>query len=353
MAIQKFIVSRDDEVTAAWPDLSRADNGDLVCVFTECREHLNRNNSRLCICKSSDRGRTWSKKIGLTDFGTAKNFYNNARINNINGTLVIVCDRIIDESGELGYAEDHGSTKVYAWTSKDHGNTWEGPFPTPVEGICPDRLRMTKKGRVLLSAHKHNPATDKLEQYLWYSDDQGKTWSERVTVAADPRYNLCEGHIVETPDGVLVEYMRENSWAGNDCLKAISYDGGESWQGVYHVPLQGVHRPTVGYLQNGELLMTYRYLQGGKSGNLSKKAQNTFAALLSGEEITATERDGENGQQSCIMPLDHDRNPKPDCGYTGWVQFDDGEIYVVGYIKDDAPTDHIRGYSFYREDIRF
>ena len=51
------------------------------------------------------------------------------------------------------------------------------------------------------------------------------------------------------------------------------------------------------------------------------------------------------------MPLDYDRNAKPDTGYTGWVQFDDGEIYVVNYIKDDADKAYIRGYSFYPTDV--
>ena len=33
------------------------------------------------------------------------------------------------------------------------------------------------------------------------------------------------------------------------------------------------------------------------------------------------------------------------------VQFDDGEIYVVNYIKDDAERAFIRGYSFYPADV--
>ena len=52
-----------------------------------------------------------------------------------------------------------------------------------------------------------------------------------------------------------------------------------------------------------------------------------------------------------IFPLDYDRNPAPDLGYTGWTQFDDGEIYVVNYIKDDADKAYIRGYSFYPTDV--
>ena len=56
-------------------------------------------------------------------------------------------------------------------------------------------------------------------------------------------------------------------------------------------------------------------------------------------------------RQLNIMPLDYDRNPTPDLGYTGWVQFPDGEIYVVNYIKDDSDKAHIRGYSFRMEDV--
>ena len=52
-----------------------------------------------------------------------------------------------------------------------------------------------------------------------------------------------------------------------------------------------------------------------------------------------------------IMPLDYDRSPVSDTGYSGWVQFDDGEIYVVNYIVDDAPNGQIRSYSLRLEDF--
>jgi sialidase-1 len=51
------------------------------------------------------------------------------------------------------------------------------------------------------------------------------------------------------------------------------------------------------------------------------------------------------------MPVDYDRSPDSDTGYTGWVQFDDGEIYIVNYIMDDAPKAQIRGYSLKPSDI--
>jgi sialidase-1 len=52
-----------------------------------------------------------------------------------------------------------------------------------------------------------------------------------------------------------------------------------------------------------------------------------------------------------LFPLDYDRSPVSDTGYTGWVQFEDGEIFVVNYIVDDAPRGQIRGYGFREEDI--
>ena len=53
-----------------------------------------------------------------------------------------------------------------------------------------------------------------------------------------------------------------------------------------------------------------------------------------------------------IIPLDYDPAPRADTGYSGWVQFDDGEIYVVNYIVDDgANKGQIRGYSLRPEEF--
>ncbi len=52
-----------------------------------------------------------------------------------------------------------------------------------------------------------------------------------------------------------------------------------------------------------------------------------------------------------ILPIDFDRSPESDTGYSGWVQFDDGEIYIVNYIIDDAPAGHIRGYGLQLSDF--
>ncbi|MGI6506562.1 MAG: sialidase family protein [Clostridia bacterium] len=116
------------------------------------------------------------------------------------------------------------------------GITWQGPFDNPSSGIVPDKIRVLKSGRWIISSHFLDREINKLVQYLWYSDDRGKTWSDAVIVAKDERYNLCETCIVEVEDNVLVAFLRENSWEGYDCFKAFSYDGGVTWDGVYRIP---------------------------------------------------------------------------------------------------------------------
>lgn len=341
MALQKFIVSRDDSIYHAWPDVVLCSSGKMICVFTECTSHADRDQSRIMMVESYDRGRTWTAKRPLTEKTTANDFYNNARISNMpDGRLVIICDR------EYGKEKPGTKLEVYVWFSSDEGKTWTEPILTPAEGIVPDKYRVLKSGRHIISCHTFGES-GMLEQYLWYSDNGGKTWSDRVTVAADPALRLCEGCILETPSGALVCYLRENSGRGYDCMKVMSYDGGETWSEIHNVPVPACHRPVVGYLKSGKVLMTHRFMQGGK-GWLGSWTQNVFAAFLNPDQVLCERR---YEQSARIAPLDYDRSPVSDLGYTGWVQFDDGEIYVVNYIVDDAPKAHIRGYSFYEEDF--
>jgi sialidase-1 len=51
------------------------------------------------------------------------------------------------------------------------------------------------------------------------------------------------------------------------------------------------------------------------------------------------------------MALDHDRAVHADSGYTGWVEIEDGEIFMVNYIRDLAPFAQIRGYRFSLDDL--
>ena len=335
MPIERHVVSRDESIYEAWPDIVLTDSGKLICVFAECTEHLNRTNARLALCYSEDRGRTWSAKSYLTQPGTQGDYFNCPRISRLrDGRLAIICDRI------HGGFDTADKAETYLWYGDGEGEKWEEPLVYPFHGIVPDKLLQLESGRLIISNHCTDPAHGNPAQHLWYSDDGGETWSEKITVASDPRYELCEVSILDCGQNTLVAFLRENSRQGHDILKVISRDGGETWSEIIPSGLSCGHRPTAGFLQDGQVMVTYRFIP--------VTARSISAAFFSREIALMEERPT---RRVTVMPLDYDRNAAPDLGYTGWVQFPDGEIYVVNYIKDDSQKAYIRGYSFRMEDV--
>ena len=96
MKIEKFLVSRDPEWYHAWPDVVLTADGTMICVFSECIHHNNRRHTRIMLCDSRDRGRTWTPKRPLSEATDGLPWYYN-------------CPRIFHLScGELGVIVDRG-----------------------------------------------------------------------------------------------------------------------------------------------------------------------------------------------------------------------------------------------------
>ncbi len=348
--IQKFVVSRDDSLYEAFPDVTLTPSGKLVCVFLECTHHADRSYTCTMLTTSEDRGRTWSPKRPLTPElrGDPEKdpFYDCPRVSTLSdGRLVAVVNRIARSAGSR-----RSERANWLYLSSDEGETWSTPRETHVEGVVPDQVielgRGEHAGRWVLSAHGEEPSGGWVV-HCWVSDDSGETWKGPHRIAHEPELLLCEGSIVELPGGELVCFMRENSHLGYDCFKCLSTDGGETWEGPYKMPIPGCHRPVAGMLHSGKVMITHRYCQGGK-GWVGWYTQNFFAALADVTSCLARQR---NEAQTRIMPIDYDRSPESDTGYSGWVQFPDGEIYVVSYLLDDAPKGWIRGYAFRESDF--
>jgi sialidase-1 len=360
--IQQFTVSRDDEIYEAFPDVAAPGGDRLVCVFTETTHHGDRAYSRVASTVSENRGRTWSDRRYVTDPLYQDDgddpHWNNPRVTALSdGRLVVVVDRTHDN---------------WLWTSTDGGETWDGPATTAVDGYCPDQVVELSEGehagRWLVTATKGVDIEGERghAERAWTSDDGGDSWAGPYTVAQSADLELCEGSVVELPGGELACFMRENSGTGRDAYKSVSRDGGETWTGPHRFPLPGCHRPVAGTLQSGDVFITHRFMQGG-DGWLGSWTQNLFGGLTDVASCLATAR---GDARTRIVPIDYDRSAAADTGYTGWVQFDDGEIYVVNYIVDDAPSRpvreppayegeyddvpkaYIRGYAVHERDLR-
>ncbi len=342
--VKKFIVCRDDSIYQAFPDVTLTSSGKLICVFAECNHHHDRSYTRIMFTTSTDRGRTWSQKKPLTEPTKGFPFWNCPRISRLkDDTLVVVVDKLFSPETSASPQD----CRNYLYFSEDEGKTWEGPWETPALGIVPDKILELKSGRWILSCHYREKTSGFLVQRLWFSDDRGRSWNGPVIVAREKGLNLCEVSLLEVEPGMIVAFHRENSGQGWDCFKTVSTDNGASWSQATAFPLPGCHRPVAGFLKEGWILITYRFMPGGKRQK-GWWTQNLFAALTDKESALAEQR---NHARVRIMPLDFDRSSESDTGYSGWVQFPDGEIYVVNYLLDDAPKAWIRGYSFFLEEM--
>ncbi len=338
--ITKYTIAKNDNIYEAFPDVALTKDEHLVVVFLECTHHSDRSYTRVMLSKSKDRGRTWSEKKPLTPPNHGKTgSWNCPRISTLSdGRLIVIVDK-------AEFNEFSNGVNVF-YISDDQGETWKGPIMTPADGIVPDKLIELESGRWIISTHSRQK-DGILCQKAWISDNQGESWSNEIIVARQKGLELCEGSITQLSSGELVCFLRENSGVGRDCYKAISKDQGQTWDGLYRVPIPACHRPVAGQLQSGMFMITHRYMQGGK-GWVGYWTQNLFAAFMNETSILETKREQ---QSSRIIPLDFDRSPVSDIGYSGWIQFQDGEIYVAYYIVDDSPNGQIRGLSMRENDV--
>ncbi|MCX7598492.1 MAG: glycoside hydrolase [Armatimonadetes bacterium] len=321
-----------------FPDVVSSHGGRIIVVYRESDGHVAADFTHIVWRVSEDFGHTWSGARYVAQSRRRGRFlekWNCPRVSRLrDGRLALVCDLYPQPPGERFGRQP---PVVYLWLSSDGGESWQGPRPTPVQGIVPDKLVELSDGSWLLTAHRGFPPEWRLIQRLWCSTDSGQTWHGPFTAASQEDLNLCEASVIEAPSGTLVAYMRENSGRGWPIFKAFSYNHGETWNGVYPTLMHGGHRPTAGLLPSGNVLITYRYYPRPGTRNV-----NTFACLQPLDSALEPDR---ARQSASILPLDHDRWPNADSGYTGWTILPDGNtIFVVNYIVDDAPAAQIRGY---------
>ena len=157
-------------------------------------------------------------------------------------------------------------------------------------------------------------------------------------IAGQPGHNFCEASICKVENEYFC-LLRENSQRGDPLYYSWSDNSGKNWISPIRTRMFGGHRPTLGQLQSGDFLVTYREQMHPHIPNFW--AKNTFACLT--VEKSMRHR-GQPCLKSIILPLDHDCAKRSDSGYTGWVETEDGQIYIVNYITNDAPKPYIVWY---------
>lgn len=226
----------------AFPDVIRTGENSLVVAYNEADKHV-RPTSRVLVVKTSrDNGRTWSEPTYLDSSASH-------------------CPRLYMASDNELIISD--SSRIFH-RSRDNGRSW---IPFPVTGLTHDmhdRIINLDNDVFLTTGHRHlgneeHPAIRQppTQQMVFRSEDRGLNWATHSTLAEHRNLVLCEASMTRLPDGRILALMRENSFVFEPMYCSISNDNGVSWSTPVGTPLMG-HRPTMGLLPDGRLLVTYR-----------------------------------------------------------------------------------------------
>ena len=340
------IVSRDDSVYKAVPDLAMCDDGSLVCIYRESLFHLFHPFSRIALQTSRDGGLNWGPKFIVDECPDYEKDggLNNPRILHLGeGRLILICDWIPPFE-----PENSPNTEILIWRSEDRGETWSTREMTGIKGhICPCLFK-TSTGTVIIGGDNNClPVPGEVWSVnAFLSYDDGQTWEAASPVASSDALWVNEGTFAELDDGSLICFMREDRQ--RVCgYKALSKDGGKTWEGPYRSELLVcIGRPHAGRLRSGEIAVTYGL--GSSPRQLVLHVENQASA--------ADPESAVNVRKSHLEPtfrrffVDHDRSIHPDGAYSSWVQLPSGDLFVIQYLVDDAPMGHIRSYLITRSD---
>ncbi|SDC12869.1 sialidase family protein [Niabella drilacis] len=226
----------------------------------------------------------------------------------------------------------------YVLRSADGGKSWQAPvYPPPV----PDELNYSpygnripaynrgamyegKGGRIfwVVTASDRLPNNKKTSNYLYISDDKGRSWRLQGVVAKDESISFNETSVYETPRGEIVAFLRTAGLDDEACI-ARSSDGGKTfrWEkmGFKGHPFHALRLP------DNRVLITYGYRH---------KPYGVRARILNADcsdYKTAPE---------IVLRTD---GGSTDLGYPWSVQLDKKRVLVVYYYNTQNGPRHIAG----------
>lgn len=185
---------------------------------------------------SSDGGLTWTNEK-FTDFST--DCVNVFRLQS--GNLIKLMEDTVD--GKLVHV---------TYTSEDDGKTWMRGgvvaehdymgYGTMIQTIENDKFTQVSNGRIFLSQNYQGTIPSgapndhiKVFNEMWYSDDEGKTWTKSQMSSFDctDLTHFGESKVIETADGALLWITPWNN-AGY-IIASESTDNGVTWGEFYNL----------------------------------------------------------------------------------------------------------------------
>lgn len=235
------IIDRRDGEYICFPDVVRAEDGTLIAAYNEQDKHVKPKRRVVLTRMSKDNGRTWSDVVRMDSKRS-----HCPRLSRLPDGEIILSD----------------ASRAF-FISRNNGKDWLTTSATGTTHDMLDRVIHLGGDSFLTTGHSHvgeeHPAIRQAptEQMVYRSDDHCRTWHPLGPIAAERNLVLCEASMVQLPDGRIIALMRENSFTYEPMYLSESHDEGRSWSAPEPTPLIG-HRPTMGLIEDGRLLVTYR-----------------------------------------------------------------------------------------------
>ena len=220
---------------------------------------------QISACLSRDRGRTWSEKFILQENVWWWNVKHPNLIRSPNGELIFF----------MTVWEGNKARNIFMKRSSDNGETWSKPCQISEPGwYCNnnDHIVRLSSGRILLPAHGRaglewrggkNEAGDfetVIHSFVYYSDDEFKTWKISDNTMTAPGRGCHEPSIVELRDGRLLCFLRTTL---GRIYKSYSEDQGVTWSEPVTTDLKAPDSPPLlsRIPSTGDLLLLWNHVE--------------------------------------------------------------------------------------------
>ncbi|MDD2475885.1 MAG: sialidase family protein [Dysgonamonadaceae bacterium] len=355
--IKDIIIYENAQFYSSFPSVIKNEIGEIIVAFRRAPDrkvfkekkysHVDPN-SYLVFVRSEDNALSWSKEPELLyahPFGGS----NDPCLLKLNDGTILCTSygwAFVREEGLSNLKRpvsenQEGSVFLggYFLQSKDHGNSWNGPFYPP--NISPEirlsafgeplpaynrgALHEGKDGRIfwVVAAKSDINNLKSTSTYLLISEDKGLTWEYSCPVADDDKVTFNETSIYETPKGDLVAFLRTAHLDDQACI-ARSIDGGKSFEPWEKMGFQG-HPLQALKLPDNRVLLVYGYRH--KPFGIRARILNAECTDFETAEEIVIRTDGGS----------------TDIGYPWAVMLDDSKVLVTYYLNIENGTRHIAG----------